>query len=234
MGFWDKFKRPKPTTEAGSIVEEIIVQEQLDRRVRSIKLLKRNNIPTINHLPVIESKAQSIRRSLGEVIERAYALSVVAERAHNPDVEFINTLITQYNVSGFTDNEKLFIDDKNPSEQDLTNFSWRSEALYVLLWALGHVDEMTVPDSQQNFKDLYEPIATKSRYDFEQYSNLRPQEEILDQADLIYRVHWAVRNAKGGKVPGNLSASVVMERHYTFNWLVGYMKQEWDDISTDT
>jgi len=27
---------------------------------------------------------------------------------------------------------------------------------------------------------------------------------------------------------------VTLERHYALNWLIGYMEQEWDDISTDT
>jgi len=27
---------------------------------------------------------------------------------------------------------------------------------------------------------------------------------------------------------------VTYERHYAPNWLIGYMDEEWDDISTDT
>ncbi len=30
------------------------------------------------------------------------------------------------------------------------------------------------------------------------------------------------------------SAGVTKDRHYALNWLIGYMEQEWDDISTDT
>nr|WP_246762835.1 DUF4272 domain-containing protein [Rhizobium sp. NZLR1] len=26
----------------------------------------------------------------------------------------------------------------------------------------------------------------------------------------------------------------VYARHYALNWLIGYMDQDWDDISTDT
>ncbi|MDR2636809.1 MAG: DUF4272 domain-containing protein [Zoogloeaceae bacterium] len=31
-----------------------------------------------------------------------------------------------------------------------------------------------------------------------------------------------------------MEPGVTMERHYALNWLIGYMDQEWDDISTDT
>ena len=60
--------------------------------------------------------------------------------------------------------------------------------------------------------------------------------EVLDQADLIYRYHWAVvdANLKGKLPPGKLDGGVTMERHYALNWLIGYFDQEWDDISTDT
>ena len=53
--------------------------------------------------------------------------------------------------------------------------------------------------------------------------------------DRIYRYHWAVRDARirGESVDG-LDAGVVVERHYALNWLIGYLDQAWDDITTDT
>ncbi|MER9491067.1 DUF4272 domain-containing protein [Mesorhizobium sp. M0320] len=67
-------------------------------------------------------------------------------------------------------------------------------------------------------------------------ANLRPQSELLDAADLIYRYNWAVMDARvnGKAAPAGLERDVVVERHYVLNWLIGYMGQEWDDISTDT
>ncbi len=58
----------------------------------------------------------------------------------------------------------------------------------------------------------------------------------LDQADVIYRYHWATTDAriKGQPSPAKLEGGVVQERHYVLNWLIGYMDQDWDDISTDT
>jgi hypothetical protein len=61
-------------------------------------------------------------------------------------------------------------------------------------------------------------------------------DQILDQADLIYRYHWAVVDArvKGKQPPAGLDPGIVYERHYALNWLIRYSDQEWDDISTDT
>jgi hypothetical protein len=65
---------------------------------------------------------------------------------------------------------------------------------------------------------------------------LRSKKEILDQADLILRLNWACVNSrvKNEQPPSGLISSVVVERHHTLNWLVNYLNQNWDDVSTDT
>ncbi len=67
-------------------------------------------------------------------------------------------------------------------------------------------------------------------------ASLRAQGEILDAADLVCRYHWAIVNARVNdrEPPSGLDSSVVIERHHALNWLMGYMNQEWDDVSTDT
>ena len=58
----------------------------------------------------------------------------------------------------------------------------------------------------------------------------------LRQADLIYRYHWAVTNArlKGQRAPAALDPGVTQERHHALNWLIGYNEQDCDHVSTDT
>jgi len=79
-------------------------------------------------------------------------------------------------------------------------------------------------------------MKERSAAQFLRDARLRSQPEILDQADLIYRYHWAVVDARinNKPAPAGLDPGVAMERHYALNWLVGYMDQDWDDISTDT
>ena len=38
----------------------------------------------------------------------------------------------------------------------------------------------------------------------------------------------------GKSAPSGLDPGVVQERHQALNWLIGYMDQHWDDVSTDT
>ena len=79
--------------------------------------------------------------------------------------------------------------------------------------------------------------AIAARKDIEPVNGmLRAKTRILDEADLIYRYHWAIRDAlrRGNPSSGSLHPGVVMERHKAFNWLIGYQGQDWEDVSTDT
>jgi hypothetical protein len=50
-----------------------------------------------------------------------------------------------------------------------------------------------------------------------------------------YRLHWAVREAriKQADIAG-LEPGVVAERHNSFNWLVRFQNQDWDEVETPT
>ena len=68
-------------------------------------------------------------------------------------------------------------------------------------------------------------------------AKLRPRAELLDQADLIYRLHWACVDARvmGLPAPQELEEGVVMERHRALFWLAGCDKMcPWDDIDLST
>jgi hypothetical protein len=105
-----------------------------------------------------------------------------------------------------------------------------------MLWALGFIDELERPDRICDVQLAVAMLIENGRDGFTAKAELRPQSEILDAADLIYRYHWAVRDAQihDRQVPADLDAGVVVERHYALNWLIGYKDQEWDDVSTDT
>ena len=48
----------------------------------------------------------------------------------------------------FTPKERAFLKDPHPSIHDRSQFSWRYECAYTLLWALGYIDELKKPDSE--------------------------------------------------------------------------------------
>lgn len=211
--------------------------EALHRKEHSEAALRNEGVPVNPHLPVIETEEQSKRRSRDQVAYRALALLVVAVKGEGLEQDIVQRVIKDYGLQAhFTPKEQAFVVTASPSQSECVQFSWRYEAAWTLLWALGFVDDLGKPTSICDVPRAVKFMKDRSTEEFVEQSHLRPQCELLDQADLIYRYHWAVVNARinGRPSPAGLEPGVTLERHYALNWLVGYMNQDWDHVSTDT
>lgn len=212
-------------------------EEAVSRKTRSMERLKKEGVPTIAHLPVIEDSQTCRKRTAEEIAHRAIAVSITAVKGEGLEQETVEELVKKYGAEAFfTPAEKAFIHNPSPSNQDRVNFAWRYECAWVLLWALGYVESLERPDKICDVVKLVGIVRDHSTERLIKDAKLRPLGQLLDEADLIYRYHWAVTNAriKGEEAPAQLEGGVVMERHYALNWIIGYMDQAWDDISTDT
>lgn len=211
--------------------------EQEARKNRSVVICRKENVPVNEHLPLIESEADSTRRTTEQVAKRAISLCIVALKGEGVDKETISKLVKKYEaVIVFTEDESSFIGDPDPPEILKIQFAWRYECYSVMLWALGYVENLDRPEKICDAGKAVSILMENGPVKFIENSKLRPQSEILDAADLIYRYHWAVVDARinNRETPTKLEKGVVKERHYALNWLVGYCDQEWDDITTDT
>src|SRR6266487_2470695 len=112
-----------------------------ERRMRSEQLLRERGVPTLEALGTIESEDEVAIRTPREVAERAIVLFVVATGAaeFEPD-RAIRFLHARGLWDAATPNEQAFLVDRYPDYEDRIALNWRYEALWVLLWALGHVE----------------------------------------------------------------------------------------------
>jgi hypothetical protein len=189
------------------------------------------------HLPLVGTEGESVRRSCEQVVQRAVALFIVAAKADTGDLQLVERLIQQADAASyFTPTENAFLSKEEISEGDRIAFSWRYEALNVLLWALSLVPSLGRPDGQCDAGALISLMFELGPDGLQEDAQLCPQSELLSAADLIYRYHWAVVDArlKDQEPPAGLEGAVVYERHYALNWLIGCSGPDWDDISTDT
>jgi len=211
--------------------------EALARKEKSIAQLKQKNVPTIQHLPVIEDSQSAKKRTKEAIAHRAIALCLVAVKGEGLEQAIVEKLTMQYGAQDyFTPKEKEFIGNSSPTQQDRAQFSWQYEGYWVMLWALGYVETLDCPDKVCDVQKAVKFLHGKTTEEFIANAKLRDFSEILDAADLIYRYDWAAVNArvKNLALPAGLDGGVVMERHHALNWLIGYMNQEWDDVTTDT
>lgn len=214
------------------------------RKNESIQNLKQNLIPHIDHLPVIESVEEAQMRTAEEIAKRAIACLWVIQVAcdlnndqyDDETQEFVFDILKKMQVlDELTEKERAILN-RDASEQDVVNMVWKYEAYWILLWALGIVDELSYPDHIIDCDFAIQAVTSCETFEaFMAKVKLREIDEILDQADLIYRYDWACVDArlKQQQAPANLNSSVVVERHGALNWLI-QAESDWDypDVST--
>ena len=184
--------------------------KQLTRRNENMKYLYDNHI-YVMELPlnddddkiILRSKEEIVKRTLGTLMVSLYSECLLNPAEHMSVEEardFVYDVMHDYGIADLaefmTPEELAYFNDDNSDERTRINFSWQYENLYVLEWALG-LDEWTdvtdicdVPKTVRVLRDLgaYEEICNAVE--------IRSKKEILDKADLVYRMDWACVDAR--------------------------------------
>ncbi len=210
--------------------------DSIDRKARTEAYLRARGIPVAPGLPPSMGEAEVPLRTARTVAERAVALFAVAACAEGLGQKAaIQFLEARSLWAAATREEQTFLLDPAPPEQENLQFVWRYESLWVLLWSLGQIETLNFPDRICNIDRITQVVLYAPIPQWLEVACLRPTAEILDQADLIYRCHRAITEARvEGNPVSSLDAGVVYERRYAFNWLTHRLDQDWDDVSTDT
>ena len=213
--------------------------DQQERRERSEKICTAHQVPVYknpNSLFVDAEENVSLRTQ-DEVVDRAIALCYLELKSEGLEKNLLADFDKKYNVmTKLTPNEKIFALADQPTQQQITDANWRAESYHVLLWALGFVEKMNYPDQLCNIGEDVRHLFSRTEQQFREQAQLRSKAALLDEADLILRLHWACVSTRiqNQPAPGNLDKSVVYERHYALNWLICYQHQDWDHVTTDT
>ena len=222
-----------PEAETAAAAEDAV-----ERKEASIEWLEDMAVPVNQHLPPIQGEEETELRTPEEIAGRSLGLTLVALKGEGLEQEIVERVYRDLGLEGLlTPKEIAFYQDAEPEQQDRINFVWRYESLFVLLWSLGFADELGYPGSICDVQAVVKAVQSAGGVaGLLAKANPRSKTEILDEADRIYRLHWAVVDARlrGQSAPADLEAGVVYERHYALNWLIGYQGDAWDDISTDT
>ncbi|MCA8916799.1 MAG: DUF4272 domain-containing protein [Planctomycetes bacterium] len=213
--------------------------ETSHRASRSEKLIRAAGGDVNIHLPLIESVKEIELRFPAEVASRVLCLVTVAAIASGElDTPVVKSwALGEAFSTHFSEREVHFMMDAD-DEHERVHMSWQIEAAVPLLWALGAPLKLEMMLQQTNPGAVLDnmPGFGQPTDAFVESSKLRAPADVLDEADLIYRVHWAARNEQlGGKpAPKDWQYGVIMERHKALNWLTCYEDQDWDDVGTDT
>lgn len=211
--------------------------EQTARKARSEARLRAEGVKINPTLPCIEDKSAAKIRSKDEVVNRAFALALVAVKAEGLEQPSVLKFRDDLGVAPFlSPKESAFVANESPDQKTRAQFDWRYEAAHVMHWALGYVDKLDTPKTVVDAGQVVRLIRKPGPTEYRANAKLRSADELLDEADLIYRYDWACVDArvKGQPKLESIDCEIVVERHQALNWLIGYQGQAWDEVSTDT
>jgi len=172
-----------------------------------------------------------------EAAQRVLALLAVVDRVYeNPPTctrAWVNdNQIAQY----FSAEERDFFFSDKVTEKQRIKFSWRTEALGVLLWSLSGMKFMPSLAEKISISkiDMVKDAISRTNV-FLREAALRADAEIDDLEESMCEAHWLVRDAKihGKRPPANVDPGIVQERRHATCWLIG-MGEDWDDVPIDT
>lgn len=211
-------------------------EDQRQRQQKSEAFLEQHQVKVNQKLPCIVSIEEVELRPTPALLDRVYALLIVAAKGEGVEQEQLEKVISEKMIHSFSPQETAVLENDSLTDQEKAYATWRYEGLYTLLWALGIMDELKYPNEICDVSAVVSKIFQPSREEFENSIQRRTKEEILDELDKIYRMNWACVDAriKGEQVTGGIEPGVVYERHYALNWLTQYQNQDWDDVQTNT
>lgn len=138
-----------------------------------------------------------------------------------------------------TPHERAFVYASAPSQKQKIDYSWQSERLVVLIWALGLVDVLPCADEQCDtgvFQTCLPPFNGQSVGEFIAAAELRAENELWGMAERLMDLHWqardAILNRRSSEEPVDIE--IIQERHHAINWITGYDALPWDEVTTDT
>lgn len=209
------------------------------RKARSELILKREGIPILPSLPCIESEVEVSCRTSKEVGIRIACLVCVAGSAFEPSDSVFFDYIRRFQLCDhLTPLEMVFLTTPSPEERTRIQFTWRSEAVFLLMWAARLFDELPLPRHETSTTAIVSrfPEVDESPWPFINDLQLREVPELLDASDLIYRLHWATRQSQlhSTDAVANIVPGAVQEWHHAINWITRYGDEEWDTVATDT
>lgn len=210
------------------------------RKFLSETILHKRGIRINLQLPLIESDEEVNLRSKDALFQRLIALWAVTGAAEAEHPSYFRQYITTHQMASYlSEQEHAFLFSDVMSSQDRAHFVLQKERLFFLAWCAGINDEIELSLHTSDVSKLqrFFPQAMEQASVLEKAIQLRSKSRILDWADLLYRVHWAVRHANliGKTTVGNIRCDVIPEWHHAVNWITAYNEEDnWDLVETDT
>ena len=225
------------------------------RKKRSERFLLSQHVQINPNLPEIANEADAEIKSPEEAVKRVVTAFLAAQIAIDicngetgtESAEFFTNILWELGLDNeLTADEKKYFalaDERAPriSPEAANQFQWRIETCMPLFWACGFLgdDDLPFPSDITDTTNLIQLLGgCHSFAEVMSHVKMHTPSEILDNADVCLRMHWACVEARlknDRSICGDLMSDVVMEQHKGFNWLIGaFDAEDWDNVRAHT
>jgi hypothetical protein len=207
-----------------------------DLKAETEEFLEKRGYPINPYLPQIEELADLRIASSLDVRRRCLILASVCCRAYGGAYDLVVPWIDNYGLRDFcTEAEVELIEAANPSEAQRAPFYPQPEALWEFAWVLKMIPtaDHFKPCSDKLVHMFPKPGEDPSR--FLAATEIQNAEALYREADRLYRIHWAVRDAalNGRKTPNGQGEDVTLYRLQAINWTT-QADVGWDEVDVST
>lgn len=189
-------------------------------------------LPANEHLPLIETEDELRPQPPSSVAKRAVAASYVIGLCFGADFEATRKHLETFDLwQSLAQSERDFIERAFLSEQDKSIFGWLVESVQFLAWALRLAELDHFRHCDDTLASLF-PFKT-SPGPFIQSAQLRASDEIRQESDTLYMLHWSAVESKLSGRDTRIVLPLVSYRRHAADWIIG-TAAEWDEVPLDT
>jgi hypothetical protein len=202
-------------------------------KTTSHEFLRRHSIEINEALPLIEVIEELKPQEARSVATRVVVLNHVIGIGFGADTSRLRASLEEFSLFEHASaQEQDLLSRQEHTKQEKDNTTWLTECVQSLAWCLGLVELEPFRRCDDDLANHFpRPFADPSGFISE--ATLRPLDEIYQQVDLHYRLHWAARNARLMGHRFSIDEGLISERRKALDWVVG-VEQDWDEIPLDT
>ncbi|WP_395008595.1 DUF4272 domain-containing protein [Undibacterium sp.] len=225
---------------------------ELRKEASELQLHKRG-IRINVQLHVIEADEEVKLRSESELAQRLVGLWAISQAAIRGNYAEMRDYLQAHDLTHVLSTEESrflndYADKGDLNDDRVRSFQDRLHAFHFLSWCAGLLEKIDLGNKRIVTEKLLEhfpaldklanaQVAPDAIEQIHSTIKRRRKDAIMDWADLLYRLHWAVRHAQlnNKPSPGSIDPGMVREWHQAVNWMCNYDDENnWDEVSTET
>jgi hypothetical protein len=173
-----------------------------------------------------------------DVANRALVLASLVNLSFGATLKLVQPWLESYSLTNVLspEEQEVVLASSDPSKSSRNRLRWNIEALWVAVWAGGLIDDLgpTTGIGDELAGLLPDLRIQESPQRFLDSFQLRSPTVLLGKLDLLYRAHWAARDARlTGSSDCPFNEGIVHERRKLLEWTLN-ASVGWDDVEMST